>query len=236
MPVKIAVTNNGRHRPSAFARIVWISSFDGMSRPTASLPCSRFFTSTWTGCAALCATRPRRCASPRMLFRLASTFRAIGSRAFPQQLIAEGLDRRRRQPGQLLGADPRRLDMQIHMVAVLPQRRALQLLELAFFDPELGRLGDGDAGVLRGVHAALHLALRRDQPGVGLLLRVEGLDVALAFLVEVVGDPGGLLALACSSTSACAPSPSRTSASAVFVDSELFLGLCRINFRLSTSL
>ena len=83
--------------------------------------------------------------------------------------------------------------MQHDMIAILPQRRPFQLFEFALVEPELCRLGDGDAGVLRGVHAPLHLAARRDEPGVGRLLGRERLEVPLAGLVEIVGDPRRLV-------------------------------------------
>ena len=42
MPVQTAVTKTGRQRPRARSSSSEISSFDGTSTPTTSLPCSRF--------------------------------------------------------------------------------------------------------------------------------------------------------------------------------------------------
>jgi hypothetical protein len=110
-------------------------------------------------------------------------------RALTQEIVAKGLDRWCRQAGELLVPDPRRLDMQVDVVAVLSQRRPLKAFKLAFLDPQLGRLGHRDAHVLGRVHPARYLALRCHEPGLCLTLAGEGLDVALAGLIEIVGDP-----------------------------------------------
>lgn len=60
IPVKTAVTKNGRQRPRAHARNRLTSAFAGTSSPTVSLPYSRFLTSTVAGNAAFCTTRRSR--------------------------------------------------------------------------------------------------------------------------------------------------------------------------------
>src|SRR5229473_1456843 len=77
------------------------------------------------------------------------------------------------------------------MVAVLPEGRALQFFEFASSHPELSCLADHYAGAVRVVDASFHLASSVDQPCIGVLLPLEGLEVALPGLIQVIGDPGG---------------------------------------------
>src|SRR5438105_4431119 len=81
--------------------------------------------------------------------------------------------------------------MQLNMVSVLPERGTLQPLQVASLQPQIGCLGDRDAGALRAMDAPFYIAPGIDEPGIGVLLPLEGLEMALAVLVEVVGHPCG---------------------------------------------
>src|ERR1700730_15121940 len=85
--------------------------------------------------------------------------------------------------------------MPLHMVAVLAERRALELLKLAFLAPHPRGLRDGDAGVLRCVHPTSYLMPGLNEEGIIFLLRFASLDVSSAFLVEIICDPGCLVLL-----------------------------------------
>src|SRR6516164_9854294 len=79
---------------------------------------------------------------------------------------------------------------------VLLPRRTLHLTLLdqqrAAFEPHSRRRSDGDAGAVRGVDALAYFVLGLREPSLRLPLCPECPDVALAVLVKVVGDPGGL--------------------------------------------
>src|SRR5437763_563746 len=101
-----------------------------------------------------------------------------------------------------------RIYVQLHMVAVLAQRRALELLEMALLDPQRRGVRNGDAGVLRCVHTTGHLMPCLNEKGVSFLLRFAGLDVSFAFLIEIIGDPGRLglpTRFPCASAYCCHP-------------------------------
>ena len=72
------------------------------------------------------------------------------------------------------------------------KRSAFQSLQLAPLQPDRAGLGDGNAAAVGGMRAALYLAPRRNQKGVGVFLPLEGLQVALSGLVGIVGDPSCL--------------------------------------------
>src|SRR5205085_5009058 len=66
-----------------------------------------------------------------------------------------------------------------------------QLLEFSGLQPELCCLGDRHAAAFRGMDPALNLAAGINEPSVGVLLALKGLQVTLAGLVAVIGDPDG---------------------------------------------
>ena len=77
IPVKMAVTRNGRARPFAAAMIRAISSRDGMSTPIWSFAAARLSALIDTPSAGSLARVPRRRASLRMALRVISTFCAV---------------------------------------------------------------------------------------------------------------------------------------------------------------
>jgi len=111
-----------------------------------------------------------------------------GARHARQQLVAEGIDTRRRQPRQLLPTEPR-LDVQLDVLAVVLDGGALAPLQLDEGEPLVRGLRNGD-GPRRGcVGPSPHVDPDLLRMGVSVLLAVEGLDVAGALRVEVVDDP-----------------------------------------------
>jgi hypothetical protein len=105
------------------------------------------------------------------------------------QPVLEGAHHRHgelREPGQ---ADER-CDVQVEMLPVPFQRRALDASGLAAFDPQPASLGDGDAPAVGGVDAGTDVDGGLGVVGVGVLLAGEGLDVPVAELVGIIHDPG----------------------------------------------
>ena len=81
---------------------------------------------------------------------------------------------------------------QIEMVAVVDHSRAFELGRLAGFKPEPARLRDGDAVAIGGVSSRSHVHGDRRVVGVGITFTGEGLEVAVAALVNVIDYPGFL--------------------------------------------
>ena len=75
------------------------------------------------------------------------------------------------------------------MLPIGGDRRALQPGGIAAFQPQLGGLGDGDALAVGGMRAGADGDPDDGVMGVGIALLGEGLDVAVAVLVDVVDDP-----------------------------------------------
>src|SRR4051794_21675446 len=80
------------------------------------------------------------------------------------------------------------------MLPALFDRAELKPVRLAIGDPALRRLRESDAGAGRCMRALRDLMQRRHLPSVRLLLRGEGLEPALASLVEIVNDPRAFFA------------------------------------------
>src|SRR5262249_17027866 len=76
--------------------------------------------------------------------------------------------------------------------AVLLERRPLQPVDFGLRDPSLASLNDGHASARSRMRAASNLNPGFRQPRLSCLLLSEGLNVTLAFLVEIIGDKGGL--------------------------------------------
>ena len=79
------------------------------------------------------------------------------------------------------------------MLAVGRERRALQAGLFAGLDPELPRLGNRDARAVGSVDAGSDLDIGGGREIVGRLLLREGLEPALAGLVDIVDDPSFFL-------------------------------------------
>src|SRR5947209_7967859 len=125
--------------------------------------------------------------------------------------------------------------VQLHVVVVLAEGRALQLLDMALLDPQRRGLGNGDAGILRCVHTTGYLMPGLNEKGIGFLLRFAGLDVSFAFLIKIIGNPGRLrVPTRFPRALAYGRHRNRSNVLRVSVRSER-LRLCRRNFRLSRS-
>jgi len=75
---------------------------------------------------------------------------------------------------------------------VLPvhgERCALEAVVLAGGQPELRRFYDGDAAGLKRMRATADVDFDAGMIGVGVLLPLEGFDVALAVLIDVIDEP-----------------------------------------------
>src|SRR5258705_12377139 len=116
-----------------------------------------------------------------MLFRLARTFRAIAREPFfsssSRKASIAGVDSRANFTFPISGL--------MCSFAWLPYWRSVERSSFSSsprLDPQLGSLGDGNAGVLGCVHTAGDFALCRYEPGGRRLLRLERFDMALAGL------------------------------------------------------
>ena len=75
------------------------------------------------------------------------------------------------------------------MLAIGGDRRALQASRIAALQPQLGGLGNGDALAVGGMGAGADGGSHDGVVGVGVALLREGLEMAVAVLVDVVDDP-----------------------------------------------
>ena len=93
-------------------------------------------------------------------------FFGLSARQIREQSVAKGIDTRRRQLREFFAAEAR-IDVVLHVSAVLIQGRAFAALELYIGEPILGRFGDREAFIMRRVHALAHVHLDRGVIGVG---------------------------------------------------------------------
>src|SRR5262245_42635734 len=112
-------------------------------------------------------------------------------RQIGQQVVAERLDLRGRQVRQLEPTKPRG-DVQVDVLSVLPDRGALPAVRLDALDPAFRSLGNGRTLGWGCVDALVEIDFDRRVMGVGILLALECLDVAVAVLVRVIDYPGFL--------------------------------------------
>lgn len=83
-------------------------------------------------------------------------------------------------------------DVQVDVLPVLSDPRALNALRLSASDPFLCGFGDGDAFARRGVDALAHVDLDLGCSSVGVFLELISLNVTVAVLIGVIDDPGFL--------------------------------------------
>ena len=93
--------------------------------------------------------------------------------------------------GELPRPDERE-QVKLQVLPVRVNRGALKLV-LGGLDPLLASLLEGDALARRDMHALPHIDLDLGMEGLGVLLALEMLGVALTVLVCVVNNPGFLL-------------------------------------------
>ena len=160
-----------------------------MSTPTCSLGRPRRSGLMLTAAATFCATVPRRWASLRMLLREVKTLRVV-ARVMPSacswstKACTVGVFSRPSFSRPIL-----QRDVQGDVLAVLRLRAALALVLLDRLQPVGARLGDGDRGQFRRVHAGGDVDADAVGRGLRFLLALERLDVALAVLVGIVDKP-----------------------------------------------
>src|SRR5262249_49911066 len=108
-------------------------------------------------------------------------------RQSPAQFVAEGIHAGGRQVGESDRSEaPADVGPEL---AILLAGCPLQLLQLGALQPVLDRLGDGDAGAYRGVHAGPYFGGRLRLVGLGIALTIKRSDAPGAGLVGVIDDP-----------------------------------------------
>jgi hypothetical protein len=83
------------------------------------------------------------------------------------------------------------------VLLVLFNRGAFQPRTLYRVDPQLARYGDGYATTVGNVRALDYFDARRGRESIRVFLFLERLEDAIAFLVNVVDDPGFALSTLC---------------------------------------
>src|SRR6516164_6930890 len=106
-----------------------------------------------------------------------------------QIMIAIGLDPLRRQLGQL--ETPKIWqNMQVEMLAVLRDGRALAAIGLQALDPPIGDISHGGLAVDHDMGALAELDLDLGGTAIGFTLADEGFKPALTGMIGVIDDPG----------------------------------------------
>ena len=105
-----------------------------------------------------------------------------------QQVVAEVLDRLGCQACELDPADPRR-DVKGDMLPILSDRRPLGAVRLDPLNPAFRSFGNRFTLARCRVHTLANIDLDGRVVVVGILLARERLDMAVAFLIDVVHDP-----------------------------------------------
>ena len=113
--------------------------------------------------------------------------RAIARDVVVQQLVTETIEAGGGEAGEFSAADE--VGNVAGVLAVLRQRRRLATLQRHALDPVLRRLRHGDRLRRRRVHASAHVDADLIGVLLGLLLALKSLDMPVAVLVDVVGDP-----------------------------------------------
>src|SRR5262249_33351244 len=102
--------------------------------------------------------------------------------------VAEGFDPARCQLRKLLPAEPGS-DVQIDVLAVLPERACFEAISLRALDPSVGGLRNGAALAWGGMDALANVHLDRSVIGVGIFLFFKGADVSITVLIDVIDNP-----------------------------------------------
>src|SRR5262245_45701666 len=111
-----------------------------------------------------------------------------GARELGQQIVAEGLDPSRRQLGELLSTETRG-DMQVDVLAVLPERACFEPVSLGALDPGICGFRNRAALARGGMDTLAHGRPNRVVICVSLSLCGERADVAVAVSVRIINDP-----------------------------------------------